>query len=243
MLDIYMKLIEIEEKKETPKWLWQIMGNQGWRHLHDNCFGLTNIAEEMLHVDIRNILTNSCFYYCAGRDITPIMALENYIHSFIYCDNCMYQKYDESLYIFKQKLRINDYIEIQKINIDLEYFKLNNENMEKIIRSLEMQPFDTLLSKGEFSIWEKNGHLYSIFYLCWDDICVWNNLYKKHLIYPTVICNIAPESSLLRWDSCDENNLPKYVIGYGHHISESYNVIGEVEYFGDYGGPSTLWKI
>jgi hypothetical protein len=212
-MDNEIKYTIIEDKKETPEWLLRIIESK------------REITMQMLRVYICNILEDSCFYYCSGNDITPIVALEKYIHSYVYCDNCLFQDYDEALCKLRQRLKKKDYIEIQKINTDNKILSIYNYYKEN--------------PRGEFSIWEKNGHYYSILYICWNDIDVWNNFYKKFSIYPVVVCNINPECSVMYGDVW--NVLPKYVIGHPL-LSERFEEVGYLEYFGDYEANSRLYK-
>ena len=223
----------IEDRNETPEWLLKLVENNNFKQI------TKELLQFKLIIEIRNILENSCFYYCAGSDITPIIALEKYIHSFIYCDNCLDQDGYEALFQLKKKLQNNCYNEIQKLNVDLSILP-NFKNLEKY---RDTKYLKIKRPKDELSIWEKDGHFYCIFYLFWDDICAFNNLYKKNMIHPIVICNIAPTNSQLGWYFCNDNKLPKYVIGYGFHINKLFKKIGQLKYFGDYGGPSTLWQI
>ena len=131
--------------------------------------------------------------------------------------------------------------EIQKINIDSNFLNLRglkNDSIPSHIRLVSPIP------KGEFSIWKKGSHLYSLIYLCWDDICVLHDLYIKNEIYPIAICNSNPESGNIYPENIrlKESNWPKYIIGHCNKISETFIEIGKVEYYGNYSANSTLYK-
>ena len=194
---------------------------------------------ELLHINIRDILEDSCFYYCAHKDITPIVALEGYIHSFIYCDNSE-PRYEETLSDLKANLQIREYKEVQNITIDFKYFNRYHGLYLIIPDNVRIEePIN-----GDFSIWEKDGQFYSLLYFCWDAICVWKNLYERYSIYPVVVCDINSRGSGM-FDMWNIHNIPKYVIGNIYKFERFLNKkIGKVEYFGvgDY-QYETLWKV
>jgi hypothetical protein len=225
----------IEEKREIPQWLKKIIRP----NIYGNSKGLRQITENMLSTKTNIILENSCFYYCAGSDITPIIALEGYIHSFIYSENGFDQNFNGCLLKLKDRLQKKGFNEIQKMNIDQQCLNLHKSDF-LITYSETFRGLPT----GEFSIWENGSNIFSLIYLCWDDIYVWNCLYKKYQVYPIVICNSNPEGSHMfadRWN-WNKNNMPKYVIGHENHLGNNFIKIGEVDYYGDYANNSTVYK-
>lgn len=233
--------MKFAEKNNTPKWLSRIVHIDEFYGMDSSRLDLKHITMDMLHVKIEDILNESCFYYCSGSDITPIIAFEEFIYSYIYCDNCEYQDFDIALSSLKEKLRDKEFNEIQKINIDSNFLNLRglkNDSIPSHIRLVSPIP------KGEFSIWKKGSHLYSLIYLCWDDICVLHDLYIKNEIYPIAICNSNPESGNIYPENIrlKESNWPKYIIGHCNKISETFIEIGKVEYYGNYSANSTLYK-
>jgi hypothetical protein len=236
-----VEFIKFSEKNETPKWLSRIVPIDEFNGMNRTRLYLRHIAMDMRHVNIEDVLKESCFYYCSGSDITPIVAFEEYIHSYIYCDNCEFQNFDIALSSLKKKLRDKKFNEIQKINVDSNFFNLSglkNKSIPAHLRLLSPIP------KGEFSIWKKGRHLYSLIYLCWDDICALYDLYIKNEIYPIAICNSNPESGNIYPENITlkENNFPKYIIGHCNKISETFIEFGKVEYYGNYSDNSTLYK-
>lgn len=225
-MDNKIDSIILKDRKQTPKWLERIVGPN---YLND----LRHIAMEMLHCKIENILEESCFYYCSGSDITPIIAFEGFVHSFIYSDNCIFQNYDEGLSSLKAKLRINEYMEIQKTNIDLEFLNIHKSDLA-LIKLTENKRIMKPIPHGELSIWRKENDIFSLLYLCWDDICVWKNLFERKRIYPTVICAWQPENNNMSDNVWNESNLPQYLLGHSIHIrTDLYKEIGNVEYVGE----------
>lgn len=224
----------ITGNRETPEWIHKIVG----QHYSDD---LRHISMNMLHCEIEDMLKDSCFYYCSGADITPIIALEGFVHSYIYSDNCAYQNYDDSLSKLKNNLRKQEFKEIQKLNIDLEFFRLRKSDLVKI-NLPSYKEVRKPIPSGEFSIWKKGSYLCSLLYLCWDDICVWRNLFEREKIYPTVICAWQPEDNNMLDYVIKERDLPRYLIGHAaaiekHSISfesDLYIEIGSIEYLGDY---------
>jgi len=234
------RLILSKYRKKTPDWLFQIAEYMQYSHDTLDEQTLRNRIMQLLYTNIHEILENSCFYYCADRDITPIVALEGYIHSFIYCDNnepC----YNETLSNLKNRLRFRRHKEIQSENIDFEYFE--RLGLYLII------PDNVRIEEprnGNFSIWEKDGQLYSLLYFCWDAISVWKNLYERYSIYPIVVCDINSRGSNMH-DIWNINNIPKYVIGNmgNNQKFERFlnKKIGIVDYLGDFAHSLTLWKV
>lgn len=235
-----MEIIKLAEKNDTLRWLKRIVHIDEIYGEKISRFDLREIAMEMLHVNIRDLLNKSCYYYCSGSDITPIVAFEEFIHSYIYCDNCHLQNFDTALSILKNKLRNKGFYEIQKLNIDsnfLNFYDFKNNLIPSHIILFSPIP------KGEFSIWNKGNHLYSLLYLCWDDICALKYLYIENAIFPIAICNCNPEDGNIvpKNITITEKYLPKYIIGHCGMISDKFEEIGKVEYFGDYAENSRVY--
>jgi len=178
---------------EMPDWMTHI--NEELKHSYRLC----HITDRMAHINIRDILKDSCFYYAAGNDISPIITFEGYVYSFVHCDILDYDDYFSNMELIKAKLRIHDYEEIQKMNIGEDFLQINPRN-------------DWTYNKSELSLWKKNGKIMSLLYIVDRSEVVWENLYEKFNIRPLAICNLVNEGPSPEIKS--ENLLPIYILGY-----------------------------
>jgi len=191
---------------EMPDWLTHI--NEELKH----SYPLRYITDRMAKINIRDILKDSCFYYAAGNDISPIITFEGYVYSFVHCDILEYDDYFSNMELIKAKLRIHDYEEIQKMNVGEDFLQINPRN-------------DWTYNKSELSLWKKNEKIISLLYIIDSSKVVWENLYEKFNIRPLAICNLVNEGGSPRIQS--KNLLPIYVLGYGGEIygSQEYEII------------------
>jgi hypothetical protein len=203
---------------------------------------LDRLTEMLLRIKIEDLLTESCFYYSCGADISPIIALKDEIHSFIYSDAHTIwgrRNYDEKIYKLKTELRKNNFKEIQTFKIDLDWLVIKNKTfIGGTISDYQLKPEDFL---GEFSLWENESKLYFLTYISWDNTATWNNLYVKFKITPTAICNYLYETGI---PYNDDDGLfkgcgkPKYIIG--HNRSADYYCKQQIDYYGHWSDSKTI---
>ncbi|MBK7095350.1 MAG: hypothetical protein IPH57_10010 [Saprospiraceae bacterium] len=216
-----------EKKTKNPKWLTRIIGEElhnikQYRNFH-------HILREMLYVDIRDILKDSCYYYCSGSDISPIVAFKNSIHSYIYCDIGLYSiSYYDMLAKLKTNLNEEGFNEIQSITIDRDYLNSN----ERIYR-IPPPRYCPHIFKADWSLWSHGEQQYSIIFIFWDDSYIWELLYSKNNIRPKAICRWRPEGS---WGfEVKEELEPEFWIDH-KKPTDDYILISEtIKYFGEYG--------
>ncbi len=202
---------------------------------------LGRLTEIFLRIEIKDLLAESCFYYSCGADISPIIALKDEIHSFIYSDahtNWGQKNHEEKIYKLKTKLRNNNFTEIQSFKIDLDWLGLKNKTYIEPSLDYHIKPEDFL---GEFSLWKNDSKLYFLTYISWDNTATWNNLYVKLKITPIAICNYLKETGI---PYNEEDGLfkgcgkPKYIMG--HNYSDDYCLKKEIDYYGHWSESKTM---
>ena len=188
-----------------------------------------------IKIEFKDFLDNSCFYYCAGRDITPIIALEEKIFTYILCDTCELEGKNYSAFIimfneFENRLIKQGF----KKNTNLGEYKLF-ENYFNYKNMISHRPWEMIL-------YEKNGFYYCIWYLFCEDYITYNSLYVINEMKPTVICNINPENSKMLDKYEIGEILPEYVIGHTYG-NEKYIKLKELKYYGDYSDNAVLYGL
>lgn len=231
----------MEQNNNIPKWLSR--ANDHIKHGY-----LEHFTMDMLHVRIKDILTDSCFYLSAGADITPIVAFKDVIYSYILCDEYLYDsidgidnKFNGILVKLKDRLIQQGFCEIQKFNIDKHFTGIKDRHWSN--------GYVSKMKNCEISFWNRENKIYSILYINHDNTYTYSDLYIKNEIIPKAICELLPEGGSL--SSNEENKgggptltveekkniLPEYVLGHTYSIGdhEKYEKISdEVEYYGDY---------
>jgi hypothetical protein len=215
---------------KMPRWL-----EKASRDLRDD--DLQYFTENILRVDIKEILEDSCYYLSAGADITPIIAFKDFIFSYILSDTY----FNGVLVKLKDRLIQQGFTEIQKFNLDKRFLDFSYDDYEM---------GDTYkLENCEISFWKYGESIYSVLYINFDNTLTYLNLYIKNRIVPKAICEILPEGGgIVSWEEDRSSKfspyykkliLPDFALGHLHTIGdrEQYEKIKDnVEYFGDYGG-------
>ena len=244
---ITQELKEIRQQKENDN------NYHASRYLQNRLNELKRIRSRYLHVNIKDLLTNSCFYHSCGSDATPIVALKNCIHSFVYCDTCHdnFECFKSNVKMIKQRLLQQGFKKLHNFNIDMDtldrkFSKWRREQLPEILKYHAAHNVNYEAQRWyinppiniRWSIWEHNNQLYSLLYIQWDSICTWYALYLKNKITAKAVCEINYEGTPP--ESYEINGkMPEYYIGYGLSGKKgnifNYENIGDVEYFGDYG--------
>lgn len=190
------------------------------------------------HTRIEDILNGSCFYLSAGADITPIIALQDKIQTFVFCDE--YGSYPDSDYSIEElwlkidnKLQKENFNKIKTLDIDKKFLRIRDFHYS--IRESDK------LEKASLSLWEKKNILYCLIYLNWDNSMAFNRLYVENRIIPKAICELLPDGGTLgehsRIKIPYKFRMPEYSIGHKYSLSkpEEYDLITDtIKYFGDY---------
>jgi hypothetical protein len=182
-------------------------------------------------VSIHELLTDCCFYYSAGSDITPIMECKNYISKYIYCDIAKFTNTHDNIYKLKRRLSENKFIEILKQNIDARWLGLE-ENTYSGGYNLKEQ-YKTSDLSVELSFWELNNVFFYLLYIVWDNTSTWINLFEKNNIKPKAICNYRYEGGV-DFEHVELRDDMKPEIWMGHCHRQDYKLIKEIDYYGDY---------
>ena|GEM_PF-2085493 len=196
-------------------------------------------SDILFHTRIEDILNGSCFYLSAGADITPIIAFQDKIQTFIFCDE--YGIFPDSNYSIEElwlkidnKLEKHSFNKIETINIDKNFLKI------KDIRYYNGE--SDKLEKVSMSLWVKNKKLYCLIYLNWDNSMAFHRLYVENRIIPKAICEILPDGGTLgkhsRIKIPYKFRMPEYSIGHNYSLGkpEEYELIlNNIEYYGEYG--------
>lgn len=208
------------ERNDPPRWL-----ERARDHLKHG--DLEHFTMDMLHIQLEDVLRDSCFYQSAGSDITPIVAFKDTIYSYVLCDLELYapmrgigDPFFGTLVKVKCRLLDQGFSEIQKFNVGKRFF-----GVEKLQHSF--------VTNNEISFWLKDEKLYCILYLVWDNTEAYRNLYQKNNITPKALCTIAAYGAIT---GEDRRFRPEYELC--HHLPfEGYEEVSKkVEYFGDFGG-------
>jgi hypothetical protein len=193
------------------------------------------ILEDVLHSNIKEFLTDCCFYYSAGSDATPIVECLDIVNKFIYCDIQEYSNFNESLYKLKGRLKENNCIEQCYCTLEPEWFRLNERTYKGHygLRSY----FNIHDLKAEFSLWKKDNKYFILIYIDFDNNVIWQNIFLKYQIAPKMICNYCYEGGVdFEFAPISEEMKPEYWLGYGQHI-DGYELYKKVNYSSNYGDP------
>ena len=179
--------------------------------------------------DDREILGNSLFYYCCGKDPTPVIAFGSEYPFYVYADLVRYGHGDFDTEVNELLKRLKE-----------KGFKLlKKEKLREIGVGRKIKTI--LLTKWA----DKNGTFY-LAYLQGDALVVFDSLYRDDIkgcnsIQPRCICNYRYDCDNPIWERNKLSFLEKraeYLFGYCY--SDKYRCIGEYDYYGDYG---TVTKI
>lgn len=210
---------------------------------------LEHFTMYMLHIKMKEILKDSCFYLSAGADITPIVAFKDVIYSYILCDEYLYDsiegidnKFNGILVKLKDRLIQQGFSEIQKFNLDKHFIGIKDRHGSN--------GYVSKMKNCEISFWSREDKIYSVMYINHDNTYTYTDLYIKNEIIPKAICEILPEGGSLCSNlekqgggptltvEQKKNVLPEYVLGHTYSIGdiEQYEKLPDkVEYYGDYG--------
>lgn len=232
----------MENNQIIPKWL-----ERAKDHLQ---YGkLEHFTMDMFHIRVKDILEDSCFYLSAGADITPIIAFNNVIYSYILCDEYLTNsikgidnKFNGILIKVKDRLIQQGFLEIQKFNLDKHFLGIKDRHWSN--------GYISKLKNCEISFWSMENKIYSVMYINHDNTYVYKDLYIKNGIMPKAICEILSDGGSLCSNMEDQgggptltveekkNVLPEYALGHTNSIGdvELYEKLPDIpEYFGDYG--------
>jgi hypothetical protein len=208
---------------------------------------LEHFTLDMLNLEVKDLLNDSCFYLSAGADITPIVAFKDLINSYVLCDKDLVNsiqgidnRFNGILIRLKDKLLRTGFLEIQKFNLDKQFLNIRDRHYEG--------GYTDELQNCEVSFWHKDKKIYCILYINFDNTFTFIDLYLKNNIIPKAICEILPDGGSMTDSKEDKYGklkpeekkkiLPEFTLGHMYSIGDikQYEELpGKVEYFGDYG--------
>ena len=164
--------------------------------------------------ELIKVLEKSLFYYCCGKDITPILAFKDKYQLYIYDDILKYKNYQ------KETEQLYD-------RLISEGFILKYQKDVSIIQG------NSFFENATFTIWQTTDNkFFSLLYIQEDCVKVFKALFfRDYLIYPKCITNIRYELTTSFFNQIEKE--VEYVLGYC--FSKNHIAIGEVCYKGDYG--------
>ena len=186
-------------------------------------YKLRDTLEDGAHISaVNELLRESLFYYCSGKDPTPIAAFGSDIPLYVYSDLFKYMRinFEEATRALYEKIT------------SLGYYLSKTQSLS----TLKITPS---ITKAELSHWKSNDNKYFILLYTQSDA---EQCYKKlyspeEELRPKYFCNYRyeiPHRGVLE----TEEKLAEYVMGHCH--SERFTKIAEYGYLGDYSfGAST----
>ena len=172
--------------------------------------------------DARDLPEQSLFYYCSGKDPTPIVAFGAEYPLYVYVDSLVYQRKD-----------------LDGTVGDL-YRSLRKSGLQ-MTESLRLPVEDTPEIKGaEVSLWEtKEGERFLLLFLQADAEKGFCHLYggRGNYALPRCVCNYRYEMPRRGVLEEVEDRVP-FVLG--HCFNRRYRCVGQYDYLGDYGGRETV---
>ena len=160
-------------------------------------------------------LNNSLFYYCCGRDATPIISFKGQYQIYVYVDNLKQprQEFEAVIKTLFSRLCNFDFklVKNERLQGDELFFKCENAQLSK---------------------WQaQSGDSFFLLYLQGDATTVYQSLYFNQGCLPKCICNYRyemPNRALLQ----KAESMVEYV--FGHCFSCGYQLISQHHYYGDY---------
>jgi len=163
----------------------------------------------------RELLGRSMFYYCCGKDPTPVIAFGAEYPLYVYVDSLTFGQ----------------------DGLESEVHELHSRLEQKGFRCYTSEFFDSPVNpRGNISQWrDDKNNTFVIVYIKEDAEKAFRKIYndddKYNYIQPKCICNIkyeCPEFGLL---NAVEKRV-QYILG--HSKSPKYKKTADVDYFGDY---------
>ena len=158
----------------------------------------------------REILGNSLFYYCCGKDITPIRAFGHKYPLYIYSDIIDYglgDFYNETQLLYSR--------------LEKHGFKLLDKREIKADKKTVLTMWNSPQQESFF-----------LLYAGYDAVSTFKSIYSDNgnYIQPKCICNYRCEINSDYFSAIEKRT--EYILGYC--FSDKYNRIAEYDYYGDY---------
>ena len=160
----------------------------------------------------RNILNNSLFYYCCGKDPTPVAAFGAKFPLYVYSDLLNYGRGN-----FTQ--------ETQTL-----YLRLKNLNFT----FLGARSFLINENRAELTLWKSlQNEEFFILYVAGDAVKTYTQIYGLNVAYthPKCVCNMRYEMNASFFSKVE--NATDYIMGYC--FNKEFAPLTTYPYLGDYG--------
>jgi hypothetical protein len=179
----------------------------------------TELIKNLIHSNIRVFLKDSCFYYSAGADHSPIVSCLDLTKHFIYCDKHGKKNNNEKLFTLKSRLQEHSYTELGYCSLPAQWFNLYDE---KYYGSYGLRcPYPTNLLKADFSLWKSKQSYFVLIYINFDNNAIWHNIFVKNKIAPKLICNYCHEDGVdFNKAKFDNDMLPDFWLGHTHGLKD-----------------------
>ena len=179
---------------------------------------IASMLEKIVFTDIdRDVLGQSLFYYCSGKDPTPIITFGAKIPMYVYVDSLEIPKND-----FKNTVR------------EL-YRRLKNKFSLAKICNLKCTERLQKTEKAELTLWNTSlGESFVLLYIQGDASKTFESIYREesgNYIVPRYVCNYRYELYDLGILKTVEKRV-EYIMG--HCFDPKYRCVAEYDYYGDY---------
>lgn len=183
----------------------------------------------------RELLGSSLFYYCCGKDPSPIIAFGSSYPLYIYSDIVDYGSGSFDLATTKLFLRICDAGYVLVKSRKLQCAGLSNNVTNAVLTLWKTHRYG-------FPLFSRENTTFCLLYVQSDAVKTFRNVYhdidkggNNNYILPKCICNYRYElvgRSDTKFLTCLLNKV-EYV--FGHCYNDKYKCVAEYDYFGDYG--------
>jgi len=199
------------------------------------------IIRELKHSNIKDFLKDSCFYYSAGADPSPIISCLDITNQFIYCDIKVNRFERNQLLTLKSRLQEHGFTQACYYCLSPDWFKLDEESYNGGFGLTD--PFPTDLFKAEFSFWTKEQNFFVLIYINFDNNALWHSVFVKNKIPPKIICNFKHEEGVDYNKAQFENNMwPEFWLGHNPNL-HVYKFQSHIPYFGDLGSQNQIIEL
>lgn len=164
---------------------------------------------------LTQFLRESLFYYCSGKDATPVSAFGADVPLYVYSDSFKYMRVD-----FNGATKAL-YNQLKKLGHTVEE-----------VRRLPLTGITSVCQNAEISLWKNvNDRRFILLYTQSDAVNLYEKIYFSENLLPKYFCNYRYEMSHRGVMEQDEKRA-EYILGHCH--SEEFECVGEYDYLGDY---------
>lgn len=168
---------------------------------------------------LQGLLKQSLFYYCSGKDLSPIVAFKHEYPLYVYADIVNYGRGNFDVFISElfERLKNLGFILIQKENLEQNFLYKEFENI--------------VLSEWQTA----NGKNFLLLFVQGDACDVFKAIYSSETtksVLPKCICNYRYEMRNRSFLERIEERV-EYILG--HCFNKNFEKINQFSYYGDYG--------